>query len=202
MALVQRPSNAPHPLAKAALNAARGLLATLVLIAWSCQKAEGQIGDGTGTLSNGSAYLTVGGENTQFPFYSDNALGFDLGVTYQPRGLVGMEFRSGAYPISARYTQMAFTGGYRIQKRTILGFPYETFVYLGGGLARSQDKGTGHTAYPPQWEPCWQVDIGFDRDYGRFSWRVAQMSLRETYTQLHTLHSVGLSTGLVFHFPR
>jgi hypothetical protein len=202
MAFFQRPSNAPHPLAKAASYAGRGLLATLVLLAWSCQKADGQIGDGTGKLSNASAYLTVGGENTQFPFYSDNALGFDMGVSYQPHALVGAEFRSGAYPISARYTQMAFMGGYRIQKQTILGFPYETFLYFGGGLARSQDKGVGRTAYAPEWAPCWQADLGFDRDYGRFSWRVAQFSLRETYTPLHTLKSVGLSTGVVYHFPR
>jgi hypothetical protein len=174
----------------------------LVLIAWNCPQAAGQVEDGTGRLSDASAYLTVGGENTQFPFYSDNALGFDMGVSYQPRALVGAEFRGGAYPISARYTQMAFTGGYRIAKHTILGFPYAPFVYVGGGLARSQDKGMGDAAYAPQWESCWQADLGFDRDYGRFSWRVAQFSLRETYTPLHTLKSVGLSTGIVYHFPR
>lgn len=174
----------------------------VVLLAWNCPRADGQVEDGTGRLSNASAYLTVGGENTQLPFYPDNALGFDMGVSYQPHALLGLEFRAGAYPIQAQYTQMPFTAGYRIEKHTILGFPYTTFVYFGGGLARSDDKGSGNTHYPPQWEPCWQADLGFDRDYGRFSWRVAQVSWRETYTPLHSLRSLGLGTGLVYRFPR
>lgn len=199
MALRRRPSNAVDRPVDRALVAWWGV--ALVLMGMVSARAFGQIGDGTGKLTNTSAYLTVGGENTQFPFYSDNALGFDLGVSYQPRALVGMEFRSSAYPVSARYAQMGFTGGYRIARDTILGFPYAPFVYVGGGVARSQDKGAGNTAYAPQWEPCWQADLGFDREFERFSWRVAQISLRETYTPLHTLRSVGLSTGIVYHFP-
>lgn len=202
MALLRRPAKDVSDLTTSVVFLGWRVALVLLVVGMRTMRATGQIGDGTGKLSNASAYLTVGGENTQFPFYSDNAIGFDMGVSYQPHALIGAEFRSSAYPVSARYTQMGFTGGYRVSKETILGFPYAPFVYFGGGLARSQDKGAGHTAYAPQWEPCWQADVGFDRDYGRFSWRVAQFSLRETYTPLHTLKSVGLSTGIVYHFPR
>jgi hypothetical protein len=170
--------------------------------AWMSTAASGQIGDGTGRLSDAMAYMTIGGENTQLPSYADNALGFDLGISYQPRPLAGAEFRAGAYPISARYVQMGFTGGYRVARQTFFGFPYAPFVYFGAGTARSQDKGTGTITYAPQWQPCWQADIGFDRTYHRFSWRVAQISWRETYTPLHSLRSAGLSTGIVYRFQR
>lgn len=181
--------------------AVRGAAVLAVLMAMGVRPAAGQVEDGAGMLSHASAYMTVGGENTQLPYFSDNALGFELGVSYQPRALVGMEFRAGAYPIKATYTQMGFTGGYRVARRTIFGFAYAPFVYFGAGTARSQDKGTGRTAYAPQWEPCWQADLGFDRTYYRFSWRVAQISFRETYTPLHSLQSIGLSTGIVYRFP-
>jgi hypothetical protein len=182
--------------------AVRGAAVLAVLMAMGTIAAAGQVEeDGTGMLSHASAYMTVGGEHTQLPYFADNALGFDLGVSYQPRALLGMEFRAGAYPIKATYTQMGFTAGYRVVRKTIFGFPYAPFVYFGAGTARSQDKGIGRTAYPPMWEPCWQADLGFDRTYYRFSWRVAQISWRETYTPLHSLHSVGLSTGIMYRFP-
>jgi hypothetical protein len=158
--------------------------------------------DGAGLRSDAAAFMTVGGENTQLPYYADNALGFDAGVTYQPRVLVGMEFRAGAYPVSARYVQMPFTAGYRVAGHSFFGFPYSPFAYIGGGVSRSQDKGTGHLEYAPQFERCWQSDVGLDRKYGSFAWRVAQVSYRQTFTPLHTLRSVGLSTGIVYRFKR
>jgi hypothetical protein len=163
--------------------------------------AAGQIVEGVGRTP-GMVYVTVGGENTQLPFYADNALGFDIGASYQASAMRGAEFRVSAYPFSAQYVQMGFTGGYRIARQTVFGFPYTPFVYLGGGLARSQDKGTSRTGYPPTWQPCWQADLGFDRTYQRFSWRVVQVSWRETYALVNNLRSVGLSTGIVYHFQR
>jgi hypothetical protein len=158
--------------------------------------------DGAGLRSAAMAYGTFGGENTNLPRFADNALGFDLGVAYQPRGLVGTAFRVSAYPYKATYMQMSFTGGYRVTRRTIFGFPYTPFVYFGGGWARSQDKGLSYKPYPPTWVPCWQADVGFDRDFGSFSWRVAQASWREEFAPLNDLRSLGLSTGLVYHFRR
>ena len=172
----------------------------LVLTGFYAVPAVGQREEGMGHGSTAMVFGTFGGENTNLPAYADNALGFDLGASYQPHAMAGMEFRAGAYPFSARYVQMGFTGGYRIAKRTVFGFPYEPFAYFGGGWARSQDKGLSKQAYPPLWEPCWQSDIGFDRTYHRFSWRVAQVSWRETYTSLHQLRSLGLTTGVVYHF--
>jgi hypothetical protein len=178
------------------------LAAALVVVA-GCAGARAQVAvDGVGARSDVSAFLTVGGENTQLPSYADNALGFDSGVTFQPRTLVGVEFRAGAYPFSARYDQMPFTAGYRVAGRSFLGFPYAPFAYFGGGLARSQDKGTTHVEYSPQWEKCWQVDVGMDRSYRVFSWRLVQASWRETYTPLHALRSISLSTGVVYRFSR
>ena len=178
----------------------RSFVALLVVAGGYAVHADAQISEGTGYLSSTMVFGTFGGENTNLPAYSDNALGFDLGASFQPHPLVGLEFRGGAYPFSARYVQMEFTGGYRIEKQTAFGFAYAPFAYIGGGWARSQDKGLGNTQYPPMWDPCWQADMGFDRTYHSFSWRVAQISWRETYTQLHSLRSIGLSTGIVYRF--
>lgn len=179
-------------------------LALVAVLAIACGgRAAGQIvEDGVGLRSNAMAFGTFGGENTNLPGYADNALGFDLGVSYQMRSLTGVEFRTTAYPYKATYLQMSYTGGYRVARRTIFGFPYTPFAYFGGGWARSQDRGLGKTTYPPMWAPCWQADLGLDRDYGSFSWRAVQASWRETYTPLHGLRTLGLSTGLVYHFRR
>ena len=197
----QSSSTRSHPWTLGQFTGQR-LIVLLALLGMHAMHAYGQIGEGTGHLSSAMVFGTFGGENTNLPAYADNALGFDLGASYQPHPMAGLEFRGGAYPISARYMQMGFTGGYRIERQTLFGFPYSPFAYVGGGWARSQDKGLGKTAYPPMWDPCWQADIGFDRVYHNFAWRVAQMSWRETYTPLHRLRSVGLSTGIVYRFER
>jgi hypothetical protein len=181
-------------------SARRNLIAVLLLSGVSAVHGVGQIADGTGRASSAMVFGTLGGENTDLPAYADNALGFDLGASYQPHALEGAEFRVNAYPFSARYVQMSFTGGYRIAKRTAFGFLYQPFVYFGGGWARSQDKGLNNASYPPTWQPCWQTDIGLDRTYRNFAWRMVQASLRETYAPLNRLRSIGLSTGVVYHF--
>lgn len=174
----------------------------LCLLTGAALRVHAQVGDGTGSLSSTSAFLTVGGEDTQLPAYADNALGFELGAMTQPRPLLGAQLRIGAYPFSARYVQMPMTAGYRVSRYSFFGFPYAPFAYIGGGLSRSQDKGMGYRQYPPHWQKCWEAQIGFDRPYHSFSWRVAEISFRHTTTPLHTLRSVGLSTGIVYRFHR
>ena len=185
-----------------ARSSVAGATAGIILLAASVHPAAAQVLDGVGLRSSASAFMTVGGENTQLPAYADNALGFDLGVTVQSHPFAGGEFRVGAYPFSARYVQMPITGGYRVAARSLFGFPYAPFAYFGGGVSRSQDKGTTRKEYPPHWDPCWQANVGFDRVFGSFTWRAAEFSWRETYTPLHSLRTIGLSTGLVYRFAR
>lgn len=179
----------------------RFLLLVAVLAAYSMH-AGAQISDGAGRLSAASAFINIGGENTQFPHYADNAMGFDSGLSYQPRSLFGLEARIGAYPYSARFVQVPMTVGYRMSRDTLFGFPYAPFVYFGAGVSRSQEEGLGKISTSPMFVRCWQADIGFDRTYSKFSWRIAQISWRETYAPQQTLRSLGLSTGIVYRIKR
>jgi hypothetical protein len=165
-------------------------------------RCSAQISDGAGRLSQSSAFLTFGGENTQFPYYADNALGFDAGFSYQPRPVVGFEVRIGSYPYKARFLQVPVTAGYRITRDTFFGFPYAPFAYIGAGVARSQDEGLGNVHTSPVFSMCWQVDVGLDRTYARFSWRIAQISRRETWGTQQSLRSLALSTGIVYRIKR
>jgi hypothetical protein len=182
--------------------AGRNLLVLFLLVGMPAVHAAGQVEESAGAVSSTMVYGMIGGENTQLPAYADNALGFEVGAAYQRHALMGAEFRAGGYPIEAQYRQMSFTGGYRIARQTLFGFLYQPFAYIGGGYARSQDKGLGRAAIPATWDPCWQADIGFDRTYHNFAWRMVQASWRETYTPLHSLRSLGLSTGIVYRFQR
>jgi hypothetical protein len=179
------------------------VLAGALLFAAGLAVSHGQsVGDGTGQRSSTTAFFTIGGENSQLPAYADNAMGFDLGLSTQPHPLLGLEVRVGAYPISAQYVQIPFTAGYRVAGRTFFGFPYEPFAYVGGGISRSQDENLGHSGYSPQWVKCWQANVGLDRDYGAFSWRIVQVDYRRTYEPVHVIRSLGLSTGVVYRFKR
>lgn len=170
--------------------------------AWSCASASAQISDARYASSKASFAMTIGLENTQFPAYADNALGFDFATAYQVHPLLGAEFRMGAYPVSARYDQVPITGGYSIAVPQVLGHPFTVFGYAGGGVSRSESEESRATAATPQWRTCVQVDAGLDRDFGRLSWRVLQVLWRHTYSTPEDLRSVGLSTGLVYHFAR
>jgi hypothetical protein len=172
--------------------------ALLTVMGVGARRCGGQIAEGAGKPSDATIFLTVGGENTQFPFYADNALGFDSGFGYQPHKLAGFEARIGSYPYSARFVQTPITAGYRMGADSFFGFPYAPFAYFGGGVSRSQDEGPGLVSMPAVFRPCWQADLGLDRTYARFSWRVVQISFRETYGPQDTLRSVGLSTGIVY----
>jgi len=203
MALLRRKSIAVFlRSAGAGLDARPGLVTLIALLSLVSISAGGQISDGAGKLSSTTAFLNIGGENTQFPFYADNALGFDTGLSYQPHDLMGFEARIGAYPYSARFVQVPITAGYRVSTNSIFGFPYAPFVYIGGGVSRSQDEGLGKIRTSPNFEPCWQVDVGFDRTYASFGWRIAQISWRETYGPQQTFRSLGLSTGIIYRLRR
>jgi hypothetical protein len=174
------------------------LLALLAMMASASTRLQGQISDGAGRLADAFVFVTVGGENSQYPDYADNAIGFDSGFTYQPRKLEGFEARIGSYPYSARFVQMPFTAGYRVAADSILGYPYMPFAYFGGGVSRMQDGGLTHVATSPAFRPCWQTDIGLDLLYSRFLLRVVQISFRESYGSQATVRSIGLSAGIVY----
>jgi hypothetical protein len=159
------------------------------------------------------AFVTIGAENSQFPLYSDNALGFNFGAFYQPKLFIGAEVRGGVYPISARYSQAPFTVGYRIGppvKRTDVDTGMSPvnprylapFVYFGGGFSDAQDSGSLYLNKPlsADWEPCWQLSLGVDRQYRRVSWRIVELSYARTYFPLHDVRTATISTGLVYHF--
>ncbi len=166
------------------------------------QRAAAQNPSGSYLYSKASFAAMIGGENTGYRTYDDNALGFDFALAYQPHTLVGLEFRMGAYPISAIYDQIPITGGYRVAVSQVLGKPYTVFGYAGVGLSRSENQAGASENTAPQWRRCGQVDVGVDRDFGRFSWRVAQGSWRHTFSEPRNLRSIGLSTGVVYHFSR
>ncbi|WP_446742998.1 hypothetical protein [Silvibacterium acidisoli] len=159
------------------------------------------------------AFATVGGENSQFPLYADNALGFNFGAFYQAKLFIGAEVRGGTYPISARYSQAPFTAGYRIgppvrRSDTATGMSplnrryLAPFVYFGGGFSDAQDSGTLYLNKPisADWEPCWQLSGGIDRQYQHFSWRIVELSYTRTYFPLHDIRMATVSTGIVYHF--
>jgi hypothetical protein len=181
---------------------ARSLLALIAFVGLASMRVSGQVSDGVGTLSQASVFLTPGIENTQFPYYADNALGFDSGVSYQPKDLLGFEARIGAYPYSARFLQVPITAGYRVAASTLFGLPYAPFAYVGGGVSRSQAEGLGKISTSPVFAACWQLDVGLDRTFSAFSWRVVQISRRETYGPQQSLRTLGLSTGIVYRLGR
>jgi hypothetical protein len=197
-------STALHGLSHGIGAKARGIgfISFLFLLGMGSIPVVAQFSGPPGHFPTASAFMTVGGENSQFPFFADNSLGFDAGVSIQPRALVGAEFRIGAYPYSATYVQIPITAGYRVGVNSIRGYPYAPFAYIGGGVSRSQPEATGPEHTSPIWRLCWQADIGLDRNFHSISWRMAQASWRETYGSEQTLRSIGLSTGIVYHFQR
>lgn len=172
------------------------------------------IRESTSTLRNRTAtFVTLGGGNTQFPRYADNAVGMNFGLFYQRNIFVGAEVRGGTYPASARYSQSPVTAGYRVgmhsqEGEDELGWsPFSLrhavpFAYIGGGGSHAQDSGTdAHN--PPlaaKWEPCWQVSFGLDRSYRFATWRMFEISYTKTYADLHDVRTAYASTGIVFHF--
>ena len=175
--------------------------------------AQGQAPGPKASSGSGAIFGTVGGGNTQFFAYADNALGFNFGAFYQYKLFMGAEVRGGFYPISARYTQAPITLGYRIGTHSQEGesnlgwspFSYKhstPFAYIGGGFSYAQDQGYSDITPPvaPAWAPTWQASAGVDRAHQHFSWRMAEISWTKSYTPEHELRTPYLSTGIVFHF--
>lgn len=161
------------------------------------------------------AFLTLGGGNTQFPLYADNALGVSMGLFYQRKLLLGAEVRGGTSVLGARYNLSPVTAGYRIARHSEeggsdLGWSplsiehWAPFGYFGGGYSYAQDSGTFYQnpPSPTHWVPCWQAIVGVDRSYRFASWRMVEVSWTKTYTDLHDLRTPSVSTGVVFHLGR
>jgi hypothetical protein len=146
------------------------------------------------------AFVTASTVNTQFPFYADNALGFNFGAFVRLPHLVGAEVRGSFYPISARFSQAPFTAGFHIAGRRSPGIRWQPFGYIGGGVSRAQDSGPTYQPMPVSWSPCWQASGGLDFSFGRFSLRAAELSWTETYGPRNDLRSLSASTGFVYRF--
>ena len=146
------------------------------------------------------AFVTASAVNTQFPFYADNALGFNFGAFVQSRHPVGGEVRGSFYPISDRFSQAPITAGLRIADRRSSNIRWQPFGYIGGGVSRAQDSGPTYQPMAASWSPCWQASAGLDFSFGRFSLRAAELSWTQTYGPRDDLRSLSASTGLVYRF--
>lgn len=147
-----------------------------------------------------TVFATVGTGNTQFPYYADNALGFNLGVFLQPVPLLGVEVRGGTYPISAKFIQSPITAGWRVGRRHLNNARWLPFGYIGGGASKAQDSNAYFQPTAATWSACWQASAGLDLATRKFGWRVAEVSWTKTFTERRTLHTPYLSTGFVYYF--
>ena len=172
----------------------------LVLPAWSAQ-AWGQARPDT-RRSIAGVFATVGGGNTQFPYYADNAAGGSFGAFLQRRTLLGAEVRGGTYPVSAKFTQSPISAGLRVGRLQSNAGRLFPFAYIGGGASRAQESGPTYQPTPAAWARCWQASAGLDFLLGRFSWRVAELSWTRTYTSREALRTPYVSTGIVYRFGR
>jgi hypothetical protein len=148
---------------------------------------------------------TVGGMNTQLPYYADNALGYNFGLYLQPFSLLGVEGRGGFYPISARFEQAPVTAGLRLERREPFLGRLQPFAYFGGGFSKAQDSSSGYKPLAAIWSPCWQGSEGLEVPFGRIKWRVYEATWTETYTvrrdvPQRDLRSLSVSTGFVYAF--
>jgi hypothetical protein len=153
-------------------------------------------------LFSPTVFATVGGGNTQFPYYADNALGFNVGAFLQPFPLLGVEMRGGTYPIQAKFVQSPVTAGWRVGRRHLNDARWLPFGYIGGGASKAHDSNTNFQPTTATWSACWQASAGLDLATTRFAWRVVEGSWTNTYTERRTLRTPYLSTGLVYYFGR
>jgi hypothetical protein len=154
---------------------------------------------------NAGLIATVGGMNTQLPYYTDNALGYNFGLYLQPFSMLGVEARGGFYPISARFEQAPVTAGLRLERREPFLGRLQPFAYFGAGYSKAQDSNNGFKPLPAIWSPCWQGSEGLEVPFGRIKWRVYEATWTETYTGRRDvpprdLRSLSLSTGFVYSF--
>ncbi len=181
-------------------NITRFQLALAILLGSSPSICFGQALATATSRMDAGAFVTGGLMNTQVPYYSDNALGVNIGVFVQPTPLLGLEVRAGAYPFSSRFVQAPFTGGIRFSSRASRNWRAQLFGYLGGGMSRSEDEGVIpiRQVLPAKWDPCWQTSAGVDLPFRRWKWRVFEANWTETYTPQRSLRSLSVNTGLVY----
>jgi len=167
--------------------------------------ARGQALPAATTRFSGGIIATVGGMNTQLPYYADNALGYNFGLYLQPFSVLGVEIRGGAYPVWARFKQTPVTAGIRLERREPFMGHFQPFAYLGGGFSRAQGSSTSYRPIPAIWSPCWQISEGIEVPLGRIKWRAFEATWAETYTNRRNIprrqiRGLSLSTGLVYSF--
>jgi len=147
-------------------------------------------------------FMFEGASEVRIPAYPDKALGGGGGVFVQSASALGIEARCATYPIAARFPQLPCTMGLRViddAHRSSL-VPY---LFVGAGLSKATNSGkTFKTILPAQWVPAWEACLGLDRNFGRVSWRVAELSALAEDTPTRMLHMYAFSTGLVIHFPQ
>jgi hypothetical protein len=179
----------------------RVLWLLLVLLGASSSQGKAQWSPGVRTLESG-AFLTIGAGNTQFPYYADNALGFNFGAFVQRYTLLGVEVRGGTYPVAAKFTQSPVTAGLRVGKLHNGPGRLFPFAFIGGGSSWAQDSSALFKPTPAVWSRCWQASAGLDIQYRRYSVRFAEVSWTRTYTSRAVLRTPYLSGGIVYRFGR
>jgi hypothetical protein len=192
-------------LPKAATAIRRCAWLLVVLVGTHAPATWGQALPTASTRLDAGFIATMGGMNTQLPYYAENTFGFDFGLYLQPFSILGVEGRGGSYPISARFKQTPVTAGLRLERRDPFFNRLQPFAYFGGGFSKAQDSSNGFKPLAAIWSPCWQSSEGLDIAIGRMKWRVYEATWTETYTGRgdvppRDLRSLSLSTGFVYLF--
>jgi hypothetical protein len=139
-----------------------------------------------------------GGIKTQVAAYTFNALGISGGVSYRFSRVFHADVRVGSYPYHARFSQTPITAGLAIASHS--KERPQPFVFVGGGMSKSEDAGLHYVTIPSRWAPCWQVAQGLDIPVGRIKWRLYEAVLTEMDTRQRRLRSVSVSTGFSCRF--
>jgi hypothetical protein len=145
-------------------------------------------------------FVTFGGMKTRVNGYFFNSLGVSAGVSTPISSMLSAEIRGGSYAIGARYAQRPFTAGIGIASHSQT-HP-RLFGYVGAGSSKAQDAGPHWAATRPQWSFCWQASQGLDIPVGRLRWRMYEVTWTQTYTQLRSLGSISIDSGIAYSFGR
>jgi hypothetical protein len=165
--------------------------------------ALGQARPTASTAFNAGFTASVGGTNTQMPFYADNALGYSVGAFLQPSYFIGFEARAARFPYHAEFSQAPVTVGLRLTSSRNPESRYQLVSYVGAGYSKAQDSSSGYKPLAAIWSPCWQVTQAVEVPLGRLKWRVYEVGWTETYTNRRnvpdrSLRTLSVTTGLVF----
>jgi hypothetical protein len=178
-----------------------GLLGLVYVV--SAHSAFGQAVPTASTPFNAGVGASIGGANTQMPFYADNALGYSVSAFLQPSYFIGFEARAARFPYRAEFSQSPVTVGLRFRSGRGPESRYTFVSYVGAGYSKAQDSSNGYKPLAAIWSPCWQVTQAVEVPLGRLRWRVYEAGWTETYTTRRnvpdrSLRTLSLTTGLVF----